>query len=169
MFRLLALLFVMISLRSVAQDMVIYGRVREHERMAPIPGAVLGVSRGGVHHFDLRCDSTGFYRITVDVGSIWRISYAAPDRVTKIVEYDLRQTPRDDGGYRVNVDIRLFRNELGKDFSFLDEPIGIFRYDQATENMKIDQDYSAPRMARLAGLMPEAYKFQMPDTVSGPR
>lgn len=166
MHRFLAVLFVASALPLIAQDLVIYGRVREHERPSPIGDAILGVSAEGVHHFDLRSDTTGFYRITLDVGKVWRIAYGAAGRVTKIVEYDLRNMPKDDGGYRVNVDIRLFREDLSKDFSFLNEPVGIFRYDKAADNLKVDAEYGEPRKARLTELMPEMYEHVMPDTIS---
>lgn len=166
MYRCLAVLFFASTLPSIAQDLVIYGRVREHERPSVIAGAVLGVSGNGARHFDLRSDSTGFYQITLDVGKVWRIAYGASGRVTKVVEYDLREMPKDDGGYRVNVDIRLFLEDPSKDLSFLEEPVGIFRYDKTAGNLKVDVEYGKPRKARLAELMPDMYEHVMPDTIS---
>lgn len=164
MFRFLYIPFLALSLNSTAQDLVIYGRVREHERPVPIQRTRLAVSADGVHQFDLLSDTTGYYRVTVDVGKIWRIRYAAPGVVAKIVEWDLRNSPKNDGGHSMNVDVRLFREDPSMDFSFLEEPIGTCRYDSVSTLLKWDMDYIRPRTERLNSLMPERYELE-PDTI----
>lgn len=149
---------------AAAQDVVLYGRVREHERSQPIPEAVIGISSNGVHHFSLRCDSTGRYEVSLDVGRVWRVLFSAPGRVAKLIEYDLRDTPKYEGGYGTNVDIRLFLKDDRHDLSFLDEPLGKCRYDSTDANIQWDMEYTAPRLARLAALYPAQYELP-PDTI----
>lgn len=151
-----------------AQDVVVYGRVREHEVMRPIAGAVLALSSNGVHQLNVVCDSTGYYKIALDVGRVWRIRYSAPGRVAKTVEMDLRTTPKDDGGYGMNVDIRLFMNEPAKDFSWLEEPIGISSYDSTSSSLKWDMDYTAPRLSRMREMVPEVYDTELNDSIPDP-
>lgn len=142
-----------------AQDVEVYGRVREHERPAPIVGAIMDVSSDGVEPFRMLSDSSGYYRIGLDVGRIWRIRYAAPGRVAKMVEFDLRDVPPYDGGYGSNVDMRLFLETADKDFTFLDEPLGICRYDSVSAMIKWDMDYTGPRIAQLRKMVPEVYRL----------
>lgn len=148
-----------------AQDVEVYGRVREHERPLPIVGATMEVSSDGVGLFRMQSDSTGYYRIGLDVGRIWRIRYAAPGRVAKLLEFDLQDVPKYDGGYGSNVDMRLFLESPDNDFSFLDEPLGICRYDSASAMIKWDMEYTAPRMAHVRELVPEVYTLDT-DSVS---
>ena len=150
---------------AAAQDVEVYGRVREQEQPQPITGATMDVSSDGVQLFRMLSDSTGFYRIGLDVGRVWRIRFAAPGRVAKLVEFDLGDLPANDGGYGMNVDMRLFKEDAGKDFSFLDEPLGICRYDSATTMIKWDMDYTGPRMVRMREMVPEVYTIDT-DSVS---
>lgn len=150
---------------AFAQDVLVYGRVREHEKPEAIIGASIVIIREGSEQFTLRSDSTGYYSIALDVGLVWRIRFEAPGRASKLVEFDLRDTPKFEGGYGSNVDIRLFLNDPDLDLKFLEEPIGRCRYVEATANIAWDMAYTAPRMQRLAALKPIMYEVNMPDTI----
>lgn len=156
------------SVFSFGQDLVLYGDIREHEEKRAIPDATMAIVSNGIHQFNMKSDSVGHYSIALDVGKVWRVRYSAPGRVSKLVEFDLRDTPKYDGGYGMNVDIRLFREDPSMDFTFLEEPIGISRYDSVSTTIKWDMDYTAPRMERLRTLMPERYTIET-DTDSVPK
>lgn len=153
---------------SIAQDLLLYGRVREHERPVPIPQASIAIQADGVALFQLGCDSTGRYEVTLDVGKVWHVDYSAAGRVSKSIVLDLRDTPSTDGGYGMNVDIRLFTADKSKDVSFLKEPIGTCRYVAASDAIQWDMEYTAPRMQRLAAIYPLQYEIDADTTkVSG--
>lgn len=165
---LVVLSLIFSATRSMAQDLLLYGRVREHERPFPIPQAAVAIQADGVALFQLGCDSTGRYEVTLDVGKVWRVDYSAAGRVGKSIVLDLRDTPKSDGGYGMNVDIRLFTADANKDVSFLKEPIGTCRYVAASDAIQWDMDYTAPRMQRLAALYPLQFEIDADTTkVSG--
>jgi len=153
-----------IGVRLNAQDLVVYGRVREHEQQRPIAEGVLGISSEGVQYIKVNCDSTGYYRLTLDVGKRWDIRYAAPGRVGKTIAFDLRNMPKDDGGHGINVDVRLFLDDAAQDFGFLEEPMGICHWDGTTKKLTWDAEYMLPRKQRLSAMMPEQYEL-VPDSV----
>lgn len=165
MMRAIILFMALIANVATAQDVVVYGRVREHDRPRPIADASIAIIADGTEQFTLLCDSTGYYSIALDLGRVWRIRFAAPGRVSKTVEYDLRDTPKYEGGYGTNVDIRLFQNDPAVDFAFLEEPIGRCRYEPTSQMIAWDMAYTGPRMQRLAALKPNMYEVNMPDTI----
>jgi len=157
-------LLVCSSLSSTAQDLLLYGRVREHERPVPIPQASIAIQADGVALFQLGCDSTGRYEVALDVGKVWHVQYAAAGKVSKSIELDLRDTPKSDGGYGMNVDIRLFAEDGTKEVAFLKEPIGKCRYVATNDAIQWDMEYTAPRMQRLAEIYPVQYEIDADTT-----
>lgn len=147
---------------ACAQDLRIYGAVREHEANMPLPGALVRVSVGDRPLVTMQCDSSGRYEVLLDVGRTYAITYEASGRVSKNVRIDLTRTPKDDGGYGMNVDVRLFEPMPGVDVAFLQEPIGLAAYDSTAQNVVWDMDYTAPRMQRLNALYPPRYTIEEP-------
>lgn len=145
-----------------AQDVRIYGVVRAYEANVPLQGAIVRVSVGTLPLVTMQCDSIGRYEVVLDVGRTYQLSYEAPGHVSKNVQVDLTTTPKDDGGYGMSVDVRLFPPVPGVDVSFLVDPIGKAAYDSTSQNIAWDMDYTAPLMQRLNTLFPPRYTIEEP-------
>jgi hypothetical protein len=159
--RILVLLFVLGCATCQAQDLLVYGKIRQYERDAPLHGAEVHLSRNGSHVVTVQCDSVGYYGISLDVGQQYVLDYRSPGRVSKTVWIDLRGVPADDGGYGMNVDVRLFAPQDGVDVSFLQEPIGKAAYDSTAHGIRWDMEYTAPRMELVNSAFPVRYTIEM--------
>ncbi len=145
---------------AMAQDLRIYGVVRQHEVNVPLPNALVRVAVGALHLVTVQCDSSGRYEALLDVGRAYTLTYEADGRVSKNVQIDLSGAPKDDGGYGMNVDVRLFNPLPLVDVSFLQEPIGKAAYDSTSQSIVWDMTYTAPRMEQLNVLFPSQYDIK---------
>jgi len=169
MLRVLMISFQLVTaLAAHAQDARFYGGVRKWEADQPLSGAEVHVLTGGTMMLKFLCDSMGSYDITLDVGRVYGMEYHSAGRTTKRVLLDLRDAPTDDGGYNVNVDIRLFEVPIGIDVDFLNEPLGQCRYYPEKGSIGWDMVYTAPRMERLRTLFPDQYEVSHDSTGSAP-
>ncbi|MCB0769354.1 MAG: hypothetical protein KDC00_02990 [Flavobacteriales bacterium] len=154
------LLLIMSGGTCQAQDLLLYGRVRQYEANGPLASATTLVLRNGDPIVTIQCDSAGGYKVLLDVGHSYVLEYRSPGRVSKSILLDLRTAPDDDGGYGMNVDVRLFRPIDGVDVSFLEEPIGKAAYDSTTNDIRWDMEYTAPRIARVDQAYPIRYTVE---------
>jgi hypothetical protein len=93
---------------------------------------------------------SGSNSIHVDYDHQWQLWYGAPGRVTKRVAIDARGIPEEErvGGHGMDIEMKLFPTEPGKDYSVLQDPMSIARYVDPTGNIEWDV-VMVERMKRL--------------------
>lgn len=142
-----------------AQEILIYGTIRQYEQKVPLPGAQVLLRSDNSRVDTLVTDSVGRYLFAVDLGKVIEVEYRYPGRLSKRVLIDGRGVPAKQavGGFGMHIDIRLCLPVDGPELDFLHEPIGRASYSRRTRNMAWDMGYTAPRMARYKALFPDLY------------
>ena len=155
-----ALLFCRFAQASAQDDILLYGTITDYISGMPLQDARVVVASEASKRDTLFADSTGSYSIHVDYDHQWQLWYEAPGRVTKRVAIDARGIPEEDreGGHGMDIGMTLFLAEPGKDYSVLQDPMGIARYVDPTGNIEWDMAM-VERMKRLIEpLLPDTTK-----------
>lgn len=121
-------------------DVLIFGRIQDHFTREPIPDARVVVSTELGVRDTVSVDTNGTYGIHVSYDRLWQLRYEAPGRVSKRIMVDARRIPpaEREGGHGMNIDLRLFLAQPGKDYSAMEGPISIARYVDSTGNIEWD-------------------------------
>lgn len=123
-----------------AQDEIyVYGHIRRYENRASIPNArvLLFPSEGTTD--TILANDTGYYECHLDY-LYWTLVFESPGLISKTVVIDGLDVPEQEreGGHGMNVDMTLFAPMPGRDFSFLEEPIGVARYSPVDSSLVWD-------------------------------
>ena len=158
-FRVLILLTVVVSaaLPVDAQEKVlIYGHIRDLVDDRPITDATILVERSGGIQRTMVVDAEANYEIELGYDSVYDIRITAPEKITKRFVVDLRNVPpsEQEGGHGMKVDMSLFTPVAGKDYTFLSEPMGRARYQEADSNIVWDTAYTAQMRKQLDEVLP---------------
>jgi hypothetical protein len=142
----------------VRQGLMVDGVVRDQWTEAPLGAVAVRVTNeAGTAPLDTTylTDPLGFYAIVVPYSGTYRLDFGRDGLVHKRVVVDPSSVPMDKhpGGFRANVDIRLFAPIPSEDLSFLESPIGRLSYSSAEENMVWDMSLSRPILERLNGIL----------------
>lgn len=142
-----------------SDDVVIFGTIRQHERLAPVSNAVVELEVNEKKVLTVPVDSAGCYRLYVDLGLVAKLHYRAPGRVTKSVVVDTRKIPQAVaiGGFGMNVDLVLFLEDPTVDLSWFDGIMGRAAYRPEEQLLGWDMEFSGPLLARMAELFPRRY------------
>lgn len=156
---LLSVLLLCSFLLHASDDVVIYGTIRQYEQLAPVSDAVVELEVNGKRVLTVAVDSIGCYRLYVDLGLVAKLHYRAPGRITKSVVIDTRMVPEAAaaGGFGMNVDLVLFREDPAVDLSWFDGIMGRAAYKPVEQELGWDMDYSGPLLARMAEIYPRRY------------
>jgi hypothetical protein len=92
------------------------------------------------------------------LGHQYEIVFGGSAFVNKKVDIDARTLKPRNGGYELNMDIRLFRPVNGFDFAMLNDPFVKFGYDQEYGQFITDETYSGPRAKELDKILKKAKK-----------
>jgi hypothetical protein len=81
-----------------------------------------------------RMTQDGQYVLDMVDEAVWLIEYAAPGYIPKRILVELRGPTAEQwiGGFGMNVDMLMLRELPGLDYSVLQEPMGVCRYDSAS-------------------------------------
>ncbi len=158
-FRSLILLVVVVSaaLPVDAQEKVlIYGHIRDMVDNAPITDATITVERSDGIQRTMVVDEEADYEVELGYDSVYDIRITAPEKITKRFVVDLRNVPasEQEGGHGMKVDMSLFTPVAGKDYTFLTEPMGRARYQEADSNIVWDTAYTARMREQLDEVLP---------------
>lgn len=102
--------------------------------------------------------SNGNFQFEFPLGHQYEIVFGGGDYVNKKVDIDARALKPRNGGYELNMDIRLFRPVNGFDFAMLNDPFVKFDYDQEYGQFVPNEIYSAPKAKELDKLLKKAKK-----------
>jgi hypothetical protein len=100
----------------------------------------------------------GNFQFEFPLGHQYEIVFGGADFVNKKVDIDARTLKPRNGGYELNMDVRLFRPINGFDFAMLNDPFMKFDYDNEYGHFVPDEMYSAPRAKELDKLLKKAKK-----------
>lgn len=129
-----------------AQDLTVFGVVKNEGDGQGIPGARVIVKNKGTEIGRVVTDSLGRYSFELVMRLNYAVYYEADGRVTKWLRIATRDVDveKNPGGFGMNLDMRLFEPELGTDYSILkDEPIGMASYSVEEDNMVWDLKHTA--------------------------
>lgn len=154
----LILLALLLSLQSVAQnDVYIFGVVREAEFHKKVPGVSISIFQDGVKFNTVKTNSNGKYELVLNFDHEYKVVYSYPTLVTKFLTFNLKNVPEMDqeGGREINIDMELFSEIEGVDFSILDNPIGKFEYNASAMEINYNKEYTDQMKSQLMALMME--------------
>lgn len=167
--RVLTLVFhVLATLAAFAQDeedaVLVYGRIRDHVTKEPLSDAFIVVSSELGIQDTVAVDDTAGYGFELPYDDRFTLRYGAPGRVTKLLTIDTRNIPEEEreGGHGMNVDMTLFTPLPGRDYSFMEDPIGAASYNPADSALAWDTLVTARMRAAIER------SFLPPDTTAGP-
>lgn len=157
--RSLILLAVGVSavLPTDAQEKVlIYGHVRDLVDESPLTDATITIDRSDGKQRTMVVDEDANYEVELGYDSVYDIRITAPEKITKRFVVDLRNVPasEQEGGHGMKVDMSLFSPVAGKDYTFLSEPMGRARYQEADSNIVWDTAYTAQMRKQLDEVVP---------------
>lgn len=130
--------------RSQAQDDIfVYGRIKDLENKAPISDARVVMFSAAEGSDTVFANDTGYYECHLGYEH-WTLVFEAPGFVSKRVIIDGRDVPEEQrsGGHGMNVEMTLFPPQPGRDFSILESPIGVARYNEVDSAIVWDVAYT---------------------------
>ncbi|MEX1131674.1 MAG: hypothetical protein WEC15_00480, partial [Flavobacteriales bacterium] len=128
---LVTLCLVLASWQASAQDVVyIYGTVKDYYSSKKIDGVTISVFKNGSKLMDVQTNASGKYDVNLDYGADYKLVYSKNGLVSKSIAMDTRNVPEEDrvGGHGFNLEMTLFNDLPGVDFTVLEQPIGKAKY-----------------------------------------
>jgi hypothetical protein len=145
-----------LSLSSIAQsDKVdIHGIILDYFNKDAVIKSVIIVEVDGQKIFKQKTVSNK-YRIALSFDKLYVIYFMCSGYVSKSVKIDLRNVPPEDQkyGFEMEIDMTIFKIKKGLDFSLLEEPIGIAKYNKVSGQLYWDKDCTKKIQSKIAGLM----------------
>mgnify|MGYP000848253160 FL=1 len=139
----------------------VYGTVREYLSgdSIPFPSIQYQEVQGGSAPMPVVTNARGRFELELTEEKIFWIIFSAQGYVSKLVEIDmhgptLQQWEKDDGfGWRI--EMTLFHDIPGVDFSILKEPLAKIRFNPLTEQFEWDLAYTESIRKRIQSIMDE--------------
>ncbi len=160
----LAALVSVATLMAQTPGMVVFGTVRELNTRDSIPFPTVLVEEVGSKEPPMPIVSTarGRYEVTITAQKTYLIRYGAPGKVMKSVQLELKGPGDEDWayGFGMNIDIALLDSLPGVDYSVLNEPFGIARFNAETKNYEWDIEYTRSMADRQKALL-DAYRERL--------
>ncbi len=115
----------------IATDISVNGILSDYHNEEPIISATTTITSEDNEVRILKVDSMGGWIDLIPCDHLYKIEFSAPGYVSKHVIIDARSIPLEEqlGGFSMDIDITLFREIQGIDFSLLEKPVGISKYD----------------------------------------
>lgn len=157
--------------QNLVDNVYVFGKVRDHTTAAPLRGVKVITWQDGRIIRKQFTDSIGRYEMNLDYDHLYLIRFEGQGRVSKSVEIDARHIPTEEriGGHGMNVDLSLFLDIPGVDFSILQQPIGKARFDPQSASIMWDLQYTEGIRGKVMALKGEydSTRAITPDTVLG--
>lgn len=157
-----ALLFSVLALvagMSMAQvdNVYVYGTVKDYNTSKKLDAVTVTVLKNGVKSNSVVTSANGKYEFNLDYGYEYKLLYEKAGMVGKNVVIDTRGIPEEErvGGLAMNVEMTLFQDIPGIDYSILDQPIGKSKYDGGQGMLSWDLAYTEQMRAELNRLQKE--------------
>ncbi len=138
-------------------NVYVYGTVKDYISAKKLDGVVVSVYKNGAKLAETTTNASGKYEFNLDYGSDYKIVYGKGGMVAKNITIDTRNIPEEErvGGHGMNVEMTLFNELPGMDFSVLQQPIGKAKFDPATNEVTWDLQYTEQIRSEIARLMKE--------------
>lgn len=138
-------------------NVYVYGTVKDYISAKKLDGVVVSVYKNGAKLAETTTNASGKYEFNLDYGSDYKIVYGKGGMVAKNITIDTRNIPEEErvGGHGMNVEMTLFNELPGMDFSVLQQPIGKAKFDPASSEVTWDLQYTEQIRSEIARLMKE--------------
>ncbi|HEY0977906.1 MAG TPA: hypothetical protein VGE21_10600 [Flavobacteriales bacterium] len=158
--RTLAFLFALALVPFVSaqvDNVYVYGTVKDYNNAKKLDGITVTVFKNGTKLAETITNASGKYEFNLDYGSDFKIVYSKSGMVSKNILIDTKNIPEEDraGGHGMNVEMTLFNELPGMDFSILQQPIGKAKFDPANNDVTWDLQYTEQIRSEIARLMKE--------------
>ena len=153
------LVLAVLPVSAQVDNVYVYGTVKDHSTAKKLDGVVITVFKNGAKLTEVVTNASGKYEVNLDYGADYKLVYGRSDLVNKNITIDTRNIPEEErlGGHGMNIEMTLFSQLPGVDFSILDNPIGKAKYDGATGEVTWDLEYTNQIRNEIARLM-KAYE-----------
>ena len=101
----------------------------------------------------------GSYSFYLPVGFEYEVWFGGSAFANKKLYIDATQFPEEKKPREVTLDVSLFRAVEGVDFSVLNEPYVRMSYNQETDNIRLDEEYTRKRKVELDKSLKKAKKL----------
>ncbi len=149
----------LIGLAASAQvdNVYVYGTVKDYNTSKKLDGITVNVLKDGVQYASVVTSANGKYEFNLDFGHEYKIVFGKVGMVGKNVSIDTKDIPEEQrvGGVAMNVEMTLFQDIPGIDYSILQKPIGKSKFDPATGTLAWDLAYTEQMRAELNRLQKE--------------
>jgi hypothetical protein len=160
-FRTAVLLFLLFCVAGSAgaqvDNIYVYGTVRDYTTSKKMDGITVTVLKNGEKLSEVVTSANGKYEFNLDYGNEYKLVYSKVGIVGRNVTIDTRNIPEENraGGLAMNVEMTLFNELPGVDFSFLQQPSGKSKYDPTTGSLAWDIDYTAQMKSQMDKMFKE--------------
>ncbi|MFT3885287.1 MAG: hypothetical protein QM724_07615 [Flavobacteriales bacterium] len=159
--RFLTLLFLLalghVALQAQVDNVYIYGTVKDYASAKKLDGITVSVFKNGAKLAETVTNASGKYEFNLDYGSEYKVVYTKAGIVSKNISIDTRNIPEEErvGGHGMNIEMTLFPELPGMDFSILQQPIGKAKFDPGTNEVTWDLQYTQQIRSEVDRLMKE--------------
>ena len=138
-------------------NVYVYGTVKDYVSSKKLDGITVTVFKNGGKLAEVVTNASGKYEFNLDYGSDYKLVYSRASMVSKNISIDTKNIPEEErvGGHGMNVEMTLFAELPGIDFSVLQQPIGKAKFDPTTKEVTWDLQYTEQVRAEIARLMKE--------------
>ena len=138
-------------------NVYVYGTVKDYTTSKKLDGITVTVFKNGGKLAEVVTNASGKYEFNLDYGSDYKLVYSKPGIISKNISIDTKNIPEEErvGGHGMNVEMTLFQELPGIDFSVLQQPIGKAKFDPASKEVTWDLQYTEQVRSEIARLMRE--------------
>ncbi len=138
-------------------NVYVYGTVKDYVSSKKLDGITVTVFKNGAKLAEVVTSASGKYEFNLDYGSDFKLVYSKPGMVSKNISIDTKNIPEEErvGGHGMNVEMTLFQELPGIDFTILQQPIGKAKFDPTSKEVTWDLQYTDQVRSEIARLMKE--------------
>jgi hypothetical protein len=140
------------SVSAQQADVVVFGMIKQVDSGTALNGhAVDAIDQKWGRRVRAITGESGKYEIELVRDADWVLEYVARGHQPKRVRMELRGPTADEwlGGFGMNIDMTLYKDEPGVDLTLGGAPIGVCRYDADSGNFVWDLEYTKAMKLKL--------------------
>jgi hypothetical protein len=142
---------------------LIYGEIVEVDLIASKEvdgtGTQVVVYQDDEIYVAFNADETGKYKFNLPINHNYRVVYGGKDFVNKEILINAHELPKKKYGHNVKLDLGMFKNFDGVDYSFLAEPVALIAYDDIMGKLSFDEKYSKKQSKAMFKCMKQIVKM----------
>ena len=145
------------------EHFLIYGEIVEVDLIASkeVGGANIQVViyQNEEIYVAFNADETGKYKFNLPINHNYRVVYGGNEYVNKEISINAHELPKKKYGYNVKLDLGMFKNFEGVDYSFLTQPVALISYDDELGELSSDEKYSKKQSKAMFKCMKQIIKM----------